>query len=235
MITIENAIYSWAIFWVVYWFSGVYLTWKAHTENLVIVTRLQTVIQVLCLNMLWTLLGTVVIFCLPIKIAFENRIITYVLDFNIIKFILCNFITEFWFYHIHVMCHSGTLYKKLHKQHHEFTNTTMYGLTGMYSSGYESVVCNLFSAGIGPVVLDMDNTYLYIWFMMVALNSTFSHSGYTYGWLFDGSHGEHHKSGKNFGTMTIADRIYGTYKSPKNKIGDIEDKLENENGKTFHL
>ncbi len=37
----------------------------------------------------------------------------------------------------------------------------------------------------------------------------------TMGWVIDGSHDEHHKSySVNFGTLTIFDRIYGTYKDP---------------------
>ena len=221
MITFGDAFYSWFIFWLVYWVSGSFLTWKAHNEDIVVVTRLPNVIKVLCLNMCWTFFGMIIIVNLPIKIIFENNVINIILSYNIIKFILCNFITEFFFFHIHAMCHSPLLFKKLHGQHHEFYNTTMYALTGMYSSGYEAVVCNLFSAGIGPVLLNLDVPYLYIWFALVGINSTFSHSGFTYGWIFDGSHGEHHKSRKNLGTMTLLDRLYGTYETP-NQHDDTE-------------
>lgn len=240
MITFENAFYSWFIFWIFYWISGTFLTWKAHNEDLVVITKLDIVIQVLFVNMIWTFFGTVIIFYLPLKIIVENYILNFILSFNFVKFILCMFITDFWFFHIHAMCHCSFLYKKIHAKHHEFNNENMYALVGMYSSGYESIVCNLFSASIGPIILELDTLYLYIWFALVGINSTFSHSGFTYGWLFDGTHGEHHKSRKNLGTMTLFDTLYGTYKKPtpkpssdlqiidRQKIGElIQPKLEN--------
>lgn len=199
----ENAVYSWLIFWIIFWISGVYLSWKGHSNRPVI--HLSKVLNNLGLNMIWTFLGTVLIFYIPIRI---------VNSFNIInKMILCNLITEIWFYHIHLMVHSPILYKKYHKRHHEFSEP--YALTALYCSGYEAVFCNLFAVSLGPVMLQIPPPYLYIWFGVVSLNSTLSHSGFRLAWLMDGGHDIHHQSfNYNFGLLTIFDRIYGTYKDP---------------------
>jgi sterol desaturase/sphingolipid hydroxylase (fatty acid hydroxylase superfamily) len=211
----ENAIYSWVIFWGTYWITGIYLTWKA--KDIRPVKKLSKVLNQLVLNMIWTFLGTICIFYLPIKID---------TDLNItIKLILCNFITEIWFYHVHVMVHQQQLYKKLHKLHHEFKYP--YALTALYCTWYEAVLCNLFSVALGPVMLTIPPPYLYIWMGLVALNATFTHSGLRLGWLMDGSHDIHHETFKyNFGTLTILDRIYGTYKEPYPIQDDSSDDTE---------
>ena len=201
-LTFENAIWSWGIFWISYWISGIYLSYKAHVAKLRIVTDLYKIINCLLLNMIWTFIGTVTIFYLPLKLTVNPNII--------IKIILINLITELWFYHAHIMVHQGQLYKRIHKRHHEFTKP--YALTALYCSGYEAVFCNLFAVGIGPVILNLNSYVLYFWFALVAINSTFSHSGFRLGWLMDGSHDIHHIQFKyNYGTLGLFDWIYGTY------------------------
>jgi sterol desaturase/sphingolipid hydroxylase (fatty acid hydroxylase superfamily) len=205
-VSFENAMYSWLIFWIIYWISGSILTWKSHRDNTRKVTKLSVVINCLIINMAWTLLGSIILFYIPIRITTDMNIIT--------KFVLCNIITEIWFYHLHIMAHHPALYKSLHKTHHEFSHSC-YALTAMYCTGYEAVIINLFSVGLGPIVLNMQTPYLYIWFGLVALNSTVTHSGYTIGWIIDGSHQIHHNSfNYNYGVLTLLDRIYGTYKDP---------------------
>ena len=163
--------------------------------------------------MVWTFVGTIFIFYIPIRLDTSFNII--------IRLLLCNLVTEIWFYHIHIMLHQKFLYKKFHKQHHEFK---FYSLTAMYCTGYEAVVCNLFAVALGPVMLNITAPYIYVWFGLVALNSTFTHSGFTAGWLMDGSHNIHHKFIRyNYGTLSIFDRIYGTYKDPSPSIDDSSD------------
>lgn len=96
----------------------------------------------------------------------------------------------------------------------------------MYCSWYEAVICNLMAVGLGPVMLSIPAPYIYIWFALVAFNSTFTHSGFKWGWVIDGSHDLHHSSGftVNYGTLTILDRIYGTYKDPNLPTEVTEDK-----------
>lgn len=201
MITLVDSIYVWMIFWITYWVSGIVLTFRTYYDGSRTVSNIAGVMITLLQNMVWTLLGTIVIFMSPIR-AFT--------DYNIlVKFIVCNVVAEIWFYHFHVFAHHPQLYKKLHKKHHEFTSP--YALTALYCTGYEAVVINVFAVGLGPVMVEMDLIYLYVWFILVALNSTITHSGYTLGKLINGSHDIHHvKFQTNYGTLGIMDHLYGT-------------------------
>lgn len=206
-LSFENAIYSWGIFWVVYWVSGIYLTWRNSEARPP--TNLAKILNNLGLNMVWTFIGTIIMFYLPVRII--NNLNT------VNKLLLCNVITEIWFYHIHLMMHSSPLYKLVHKRHHEYNQP--FALTALYCTWYEAVICNVMAVGLGPILLSLSSPYLYIWFGLVALNSTFTHSGYKLGWLIDGSHDLHHSDFNfNFGTLTILDRIYGTYKDPNDSV-----------------
>ena len=209
-LTFNNAMYSWLVYWIVYWISGTYLSWKGNTIRPVV--KLSKVLNTLGLNMVWTFIGSIFIFYIPLRLDTSFNII--------IKLLLCNVITEIWFYHIHIMVHNPQLYKRFHKLHHEFRYP--YALTAMYCTGYEAVFCNLFAVALGPIMLNIPSPYLYIWFGLVSLNSTFTHSGFRLGWLMDGSHDIHHEySTRNFGTLTIFDRIYGTYYDPTPDDKDI--------------
>lgn len=111
-LTFENAMYSWLIFWLVYWLSGIYLTWKNSEKRPV--TDLAKVLNSLGLNMVWTFIGTIIIFYIPIRL---------VTSFNlIIRLVLCNIITEIYFYHCHAWLHHQIMYKRFHKQHHFFSS-----------------------------------------------------------------------------------------------------------------
>lgn len=212
-ITFENAIYSWSVFWIVYWVSGIYLTWRNYEQRPPI--NLGKVLNTLGLNMIWTFVGSIILFYIPIRLVNNLNIVN--------KLILCNIITEIWFYHIHLMLHSPQIYKMFHKRHHEYNHP--FSLTAMYCTWYEAIICNLLAVSLGPILLTLPPPYLYIWFGLVALNSTFTHSGYKLGWLIDGSHDLHHSStfSSNYGTLTILDRIYGTYKDPnENEMTNVE-------------
>lgn len=196
---IINALYSWVIFWIVYWISGIVFSYANRKQRPL--EKLGDVIEILLLNMIWTYFGTLGLFVLPIRLDIDSNIL--------VKLLLTNLITEIWFYHVHLMCHHPALYKKVHKLHHMFTQP--YSLTGLYCSPYEAVICNVFAVGLGPVMLDITAPYLYIWFGLVALNTTFSHSGMKLKYLSDGSHDKHHHNfTTNFGTIGLFDWLYDT-------------------------
>jgi len=229
-VTFESAMYSWLIFWITYWIGGIYFSYKA--RKIRPISRVKTVLSNLIMNMMWSFLGTVVIFHIPIRLDTGYNIV--------VRLLLCNLITEIWFYHIHIMVHHPQLYKRFHKQHHEFTHP--YALTALYCTGYEAVVCNLFSVSLGPIMLNVGSPYIYIWFVLVSLNSTFTHSGLRLGWLMDGGHDLHHEVFKfNYGVLTLFDRLYGTYKGPVvseenetelDELLDLSDKLSSDISET---
>ena len=202
-LTFDDASYTWLLFWITYWVSGIVLTYINRKERPPI--KLFEVITSAVMNMGWTFIGIVIVHYLPIRIINDYNII--------IKYLLSILIAEVWFYHAHIMVHHPQLYQKIHKQHHEFTNN-VYALTALYCSGYEAVVCNLLSVSIGPLMLGIRGWYLYFWIILISFNAVFSHSGMVIDWVNNGSHDLHHASYTyNYGTIGLFDWIYGTYKS----------------------
>ena len=201
-LTFKDSVYTWILFWITYWVSGIILTYINRKERPPI--KLFEVIITLIINMCWTFLGIVIAYHLPIRIINDYNIV--------IKYLLSVLITETWFYHAHVFSHHPQIYGKIHKKHHEFT-TDSYALIALYCSGYEAVVCNLFSVSLGPLMLGIRGWYLYAWIILVSFNSVFTHSGMVVDWVNNGSHDLHHKSySYNYGTIGLFDWIYGTYK-----------------------
>ena len=106
------------------------------------------------------------------------------------------------------MMHHRQLYIHFHKKHHKFQYP--YALTAVYGTGYDAIICNLISVGLGPIIVDLQSPYIYIWFVIVALNSTYTHSGF---YIFERSHDLHHQSNDcNYGTIGLFDKLYGTFK-----------------------
>ena len=163
-------------------------------------------------NIAWTLVGTTIIYNLPFRILTEYNIL-----------VKCGFsliVAEVWFYHIHIMLHQSQFYSRFHKQHHEFVKP--YALTALYGSAFEAVVCNLMAVSLGPVLTQMEPSWLYLWFAGMAINSTLSHSGLKYGWV-DGSHDVHHsKYIYNYGLLGILDKIYQTEHKIRSEIESKE-------------
>ena len=171
------------------------------------ITDLNLVMFNLIQNMFWTWLTTNIVFMIPFRILEHTSIW--------LKFVLCLLFTEVWFYHMHIMMHHRQLYIKFHKKHHTFQYP--YALTAMYSSAYETILCNTLSVGLGPILFGLPSPYIYIWFILVAFNSVFTHSGFKlklFGYnIIDNSHDIHHQLfNYNYGPMIILDKLYGTYK-----------------------
>jgi sterol desaturase/sphingolipid hydroxylase (fatty acid hydroxylase superfamily) len=216
-ITVNVAIASWAVFWITYWIAGIALTWKAHVDKVRKITHLKEVCTVLCINMFWSFIAVLMICFLPLRALTDSHII--------VKLTLNYLLADIWFYHIHIMLHSPDLYRNLHKMHHKFS--LPYALTALYCSGYETIFLNSFAAGLGMVIFSVPPPYVYIWFFLVALNSTCSHSGYKFWVLIDGAHEIHHThNNKNFGFSPWFDMLYGTHFSPsvqETKGFDVEE------------
>ena len=118
-------------------------------------------------------------------------------------------ITEVWFYHFHLLLHHNQIYARLHKRHHKFQYP--YALTALYCTGYECLLVNVISVGLGCVVFQIPEPYIYIWFFLAAVNSLLSHSGLRFPYLIDGSHDLHHEHfNYNYGLSPYLDMLYGT-------------------------
>lgn len=218
-ITLNVAINTWIVFWSTYWIIGSLITYKGHVDNVRPVKHLKEVISVLLLNMVWTFLSTIILWILPLRSLTDIHII--------LKFLFSYVVLEIYFFHIHLCAHQKNVYKYLHKMHHRFTKC--YSLTAMYCTGYEAVVVNSFSVGLGPLLFQMEEPWIYLWFFLVSLNAVASHSGYRISWLIDGAHDLHHSEfNYNFSTSTFLDRLYGTYKNNSIPINFSSDELDDD-------
>ena len=212
IVTINVGILSWMTFWITYWIFGTLISWVTHVNKIRLVTDLKDVCIVLLINMMWSLLGVILLCFIPLRAMTDSHII--------IKFVFTYLITEIWFYHLHIFSHHPKLYNRLHKKHHYFQQP--YAMTALYCTGYECVFINVFSVGLGCVFFQIPPPYIYIWFFVVSLNSLLSHSGLFFPYLIDGFHDKHHHCFQhNFGLSSYLDMLYGT-KLP-------EDKEEKEN------
>ena len=203
VITVNVAITSWLVFWITYWVFGSLISWRTHVTNVRKVVELKKVISVLLINMLWSLLGIIILYICPLRAMTDSHII--------IKFILTYFFTDIWFYHVHLLIHHPQLYTKIHKLHHFKPMNKPYALTALYCTPYEAVILNVFSVGLGPVIFQIPPPYLYLWYLIVSLNALFSHSGLYVPYLIEENHDLHHFHYNCFYGLTVyLDWIYGT-------------------------
>jgi len=224
-ITINVAINCWVIFWLTYWIFGSLISWIAHVKNIRLVFELKKVVSVLLVNMVWTLLGIIILYFCPLRALTDSHIV--------VKFILSYFVTEIWFYHVHLLIHHPQLYSQIHKMHHFKPMNKPYALTGLYCTPYEAIVLNVFATSLGPVIFQIPSPYLYLWYILVSLNSVSSHSGVTIPYLIEESHDLHHLYYDRFyGLSVYLDWLYGTY---KRDFHEEKEKEENKNLGNFKI
>jgi len=202
-INLNVAVNSWLVFWSTYWVFGICISLYTHFNNIRPIVNGFNVFLTLLMNMFYSLLAVIFLTFLPLRTMTNYNIF--------IKLFLTYVITDIWFYHIHVFSHHPKLYKKLHKMHHyEFMNKP-YALTALYCSWFECIFVNVFSVGLGCVIFQISEPYIYIWFFVVSLNSLLSHSGLVIPFIVDGYHDDHHTvTNKNFGLTPYLDILYGT-------------------------
>lgn len=203
-ITIDVALKCWIVFWVTYWIAGTVLSWVAHVKRIRLVDNVKEVVSVVTVNMLWTLLGIVLLYLCPLRAMTDMH--------TLLKFIFTFFLTEIWFYHVHVLIHHPQLYSKIHKLHHASQNRAPWALEALYCTPYEAIVLNVFATSIGPVIFQIPPPYIYFWYFLVALNSVASHSSIKIPYLIEDNHFWHHKRFTyNYGTTVYLDWLYGTH------------------------
>lgn len=138
--------------------------------------------------------------------------------YNILFFMI---VEDFAFYWGHRLFHTPWMYKKFHKQHHEYKISI--GLASSYAHPVEFTLGNLLPAALGPMMLGM-NCHMFAWFVWVGIR-TFEtvdgHSGYDFPWSpfrllpFSAGaayHGYHHSHNiGNYGSfLTYLDTLFGT-------------------------
>ena len=148
-------------------------------------------------------------------ISFNSKI--YYLDtyyiFNIIFCLLfCILMTDIWFYTTHRLFHKiPFLYKNIHSQHHYYVEP--FAFSGIECHFIEHIFINICSTSIGMYLLAINNIlsieFIKLWFLLVAISTTFTHSGYIF---FNDVHFNHHLYLKyNYGISPyFCDNLFNT-------------------------
>ena len=202
VITPNVILFCWLTFWISYICFGAIVSYIAHVKDIRKATKIAQVIEVIANNASLSLFALGLLNMFPIRWGTEFSDIT--------KFFLSYVFASVYFYHVHYLFHHPDLYP-LHKKHHEFQQP--WGLAGLYCSPCEMVFVNTFTASLGPIILQMSPSYVYVWNFLLPINVILSHSGLTIPYFMDNSHDLHHKYFTcNYGINSVLDKFYGTYK-----------------------
>jgi len=120
------------------------------------------------------------------------------------------FFYEIFFFLTHWMAHFPSLYKHVHKIHHEWQSPI--GMAAIYCHWLEHVVCNLIPLVAGPFILGTHAATLWTWITFGLFTTVSHHSGYHFPWMVSSEfHDYHHlKFTQNFGVLGIMDTLFGT-------------------------
>jgi len=95
--------------------------------------------------------------------------------FHMLLFIL---IEDFLFYWSHRLLHHPSIYKHIHKQHHEFKSTI--GIASEYAHPVEAIVSNLVPFLAGPLLVKSHVFTFWVWTLIRMTETVDAHSGYKF-------------------------------------------------------
>ena len=79
LVDINVAIIGWISFWVTYWTVGSFITWRCHVTGIRKVTELKEVIANLSVNMMWSLIGSIILCFQPLRALTDSHIIVKIM------------------------------------------------------------------------------------------------------------------------------------------------------------
>ncbi|XP_047463661.1 fatty acid hydroxylase domain-containing protein 2 [Mugil cephalus] len=119
-------------------------------------------------------------------------------------------VEEVLFYYSHRLFHHPSLYKRFHKQHHEWTAPI--GVVSIYAHPLEHMLSNMLPVVMGPVILGSHMTSTTAWYCLALFSTSISHCGYHLPFLPSPEfHDFHHlRFNQCFGVFGVLDRLHGT-------------------------
>jgi len=117
---------------------------------------------------------------------------------------------EILFYYSHRLFHHPSIYKYVHKKHHEWTAPI--GITAVYAHPLEHIISNVLPIAAGPLIFGSHSFTILVWYTMALFSTTVSHSGYHFPFLpSPEAHDYHHFAfTQNYGVLGILDSFHGT-------------------------
>ena len=125
-------------------------------------------------------------------------------------------VNELLFFYAHWALHTGSLYKKIHKIHHELT--APFALAALYAHPIEFLVADLIPFTAGFLIFRPHLFFVYMWIVGACLGTQTHHSGYRLPWVagFDENpdfHDFHHmRFNCCYGNIGWLDALHGTSK-----------------------
>jgi plant 4alpha-monomethylsterol monooxygenase len=84
------------------------------------------------------------------------------------------------FYWAHRALHHRSIYKYIHKQHHEFK--VPIGISSKYANPIEDLIANTIPTIIGPILMGSHAHVIWLWLFIRLLETVDAHSGYSFPW-----------------------------------------------------
>ncbi|XP_005184217.2 fatty acid hydroxylase domain-containing protein 2-like [Musca domestica] len=130
--------------------------------------------------------------------------------------VVVSILEEFYFYYIHRLMHHKSIYKYVHKKHHEWT-APIAAIT-FYCHPLEHIFLNLIPVSLSFALVRSHVFTVWLFLTLAILNSMADHSGYSF--PRSGSsiryHDLHHsKFNYNYGMFGWLDKLHGTYRESK--------------------
>jgi len=123
---------------------------------------------------------------------------------------VCMFCHDFIFYHGHKMLHHKSIYKYIHKKHHEWQAPI--AAAAVYAHPVEHFLTGILSTSAGLLVMSPQVPVYWLWYCWIGFQVQNDHSGYHFPIMFSPEfHDYHHlKFHTSYGWLSFWDWFYGT-------------------------
>ncbi|GFT09678.1 fatty acid hydroxylase domain-containing protein 2 [Nephila pilipes] len=124
---------------------------------------------------------------------------------------------ETLFYYTHRIMHHSSIYKYVHKRHHEWTAPIV--ITAIYCHPLEHIFGNVFSILPSFFILGSHVSVWWVWFCFALLFTMNNHSGFRFPFMPSPEYHDYHhvKFDQNYGLVGFLDWLHGTDLSYRKK------------------